>query len=157
MIPERALLKRATVEMIRGVGGLEAGAGFTRVGKSMLADYGSANKADCFAPIDVIADLEPLARERTGWPHVTQALCKTMGGTFVPEPDAPATDADLLSMMSALSTEFNDATKAVCAGLSDGRWCSADSARLERELDDVIRVAVQMRSIARLTNEGVSA
>ncbi|MCU6454333.1 hypothetical protein LPN01_09600 [Sphingomonas sp. A2-49] len=157
MTPEKALLKRATAEMIRGVGGLEAGAGFTRVGKSMLAEYGSPNKADCFAPIDVVADLEPLARERTGWPHVTQALCKAMGGTFVAEPDVPATNADLLSMMSQLSSEFNDATRAVCGGLSDGKWCREDAARLERELDDVIRVAVHMRAVARSTSEGATS
>jgi hypothetical protein len=157
MIPEKALLKRATVEMIRGVGGLEAGAGFTRVGKSMLADYGSANKADCFAPIDVIADLEPLSRERTGWPHVTQALCRLMGGTFVAEPDVPATSADLLALSSQLSSEFNDAIGAVCAGLADNKWCSKDGERLDGELDQLLRVVVQMRAVARYTSEGTSA
>lgn len=157
MIPEKALLKRATVEMIRGVGGLEAGAGFTRVGKSMLADYGSPNKPDCFAPIDVVADLEPLSRERSGWPHVTQALCKMMGGTFVAEPDAPATSADLLSLCAQLSDEFNDSVAAVCAGLADGTWCSKDGARLGGELDQLLRIVVQMRAVARHTSEGTSA
>jgi hypothetical protein len=157
MTPDRIALKRATSEMVKGVGGLEAGAVFTRVGKSMLADYGSPNKADCFAPIDVIADLEPLARERTGWPHVTQALCKAMGGTFVPEPEAPATGADLLSLSSQLSSEFNDAIGAVCAGLADGKWCSRDGARLDGELDQLLRVVVQMRAVARFTTEGATA
>ena len=76
-----------------------------------------------------------------------------MGGTFVAEPDAPASSADLLAMMSMLSSEFNDATGAVCAGLADGKWCAKDSARLEPALDDVIRVAVQMRALARSINE----
>jgi hypothetical protein len=151
MTPEKALLKRATADMIKGVGGCEAGVGFTRVRKTMLADYGSFNKPECFAPIDVIVDLEPLARDRSGWPHVTQALCKLMGGTFVPEPDAPALQADLLSMMSQLSNEFNDVTRAICTGLADGVWDTADGANLECQLDDVIRVAVQMRALARLT------
>lgn len=149
MTPEQLNLKRATVEMVRGVGGLEAGASFTRVGKSMLADYGSLNKADCFAPLDVIADLEPLARERTGWPHATQALCKIMGGTFVAEPDVPASNADLLTQLAVLSGEFNDVTRVVCEGLRDGSWGGADGAALEQQLDDVIRVTVQMRAHAR--------
>lgn len=157
MTPEKALLKRATGEMIRGVGGLEAGAQFTRVGKSMLADYGSQNKGDCFAPIDVVADLEPLSRERTGWPHVTQALCKLMGGTFVAEPEVPATTADLLALSSRLSSEFNDAHGAVCAGLADGNWCRKDGERLEAELDQLLRVVVQMRAVARYNSEGASA
>lgn len=151
MTPDRLALKRATSEMVKGVGGLEAGAAFTRIGKSMLADYGSLNKADCFVPIDVVADLEPLARERTGWPHVTQALCKAMGGTFVAEPDAPATDESLLAAMSRLHGEFAEVTATVCAGLADRHWCEGDAVACVSQLDDVIRVAVQMRALARQT------
>lgn len=157
MTPERLTLKRATADMVKGVGGLEAAASFTRVGKSMLAEYGSINRPDCFAPIDVIADLEPLARERSGWPHVTQALCKAMGGTFVPEPDAPVGEADLLFTMSRLSKEFADVTTALCTGLADGRWCERDGAELAAQLEDVIRVTIQMRALARSTSEGASA
>jgi hypothetical protein len=157
MTPEKALLKRATVEMIKGVGGQEAGEGFTRVRRSMLSEYGSPNHPNCFVPIDVVADLEPLARERTGWPHVTQALCRAMGGTFVPEPEAPVTGSDLLTLSSQLSSEFNDAIGAVCAGLADGKWCGKDGERLEGELEQLLRVVVQMRAVARFTNDGASA
>ena len=151
MTPERLALKRATVEMTKGVGGLEVGAGYTRVGKSMLAEYGSVQKPDCFAPIDVIADLEPLSRERSGWPHVTQALCKMMGGTFVPEPDAPVTGADLFETQSVLAREFSDVTGALCAGMRDGRWDPADGAELEKQCDELIIVAIRMRALARFT------
>lgn len=155
MTPERLLLKRATVEMVKGVGGQDAAALFTRVRKSMLSDYGNENRPDLFAPIDVIVDLEPLAQERSGWPHVTQALCKLMGGTFVPEPDARATEESLLAVMSRLSTEFAEVTSALCTGLADKHWCEQDGAELESQLNDVIRVAIQMRALARST-EGKS-
>lgn len=157
MTPDRLALKVATSEMNKGVGGLEAGAAFTRVGKSMLADYGSLNRPDSFVPIDVVLDLEPLSRERTGWPHVTQALCRAMGGTFVAEPEVPATSADLLTLCGQLSAEFNDSVNAVCAGLADGNWCSKDGARLGLELDQLLRIVVQMRAVARHTSEGASA
>lgn len=157
MTPDRIALKVATTEMIKGVGGLEAAAAHTRVGKSMLAEYGSPNKSDTFVPIDVVLDLEPLTRERSGWPHVTQALCKAMGGTFVAEPEVPATSADLLMLCSQLSTEFNDAVNAVCGGLADGKWCSRDGARLGGELDQLLRIVVQMRAVARHTSEGTPA
>lgn len=70
MTPDTLALKRATAETIKGVGGLEAAADFCRVGKSVLSDNQSPNRADSFIAIDVVADLEPLARERAGWPHV---------------------------------------------------------------------------------------
>ena len=38
MTPELIDLERATAETIKGVGGLEAAAGFCRVGKSVLGD-----------------------------------------------------------------------------------------------------------------------
>lgn len=151
MTPERLALKRATGEMIKGVGGLEAGSNYTRVGKSMLADYGSVHKPDCFVPIDIVADLEPLSRERSGWPHATRALCRMMGGTFVPEPELPVTGADLFAKLGTLHNEFADVTGAVCNGMRDGVWSSEDGAELERQLDDVIEIAIRMRALARLT------
>jgi len=152
--PENLALKRATAEMTKGVGGVEAGADFCRVGKSQLADYGNVNKADSFVPLDVIADLEPLARDRAGWPHVTQALCIRMGGTFVALPDVPATSGRLLEAMGDLSAEFNDATRTVCAGLADGDFCAVDAGQLIDDLDGVIRVAASMRALARSIKGG---
>lgn len=149
MTPERIALKRATVDMVKGVGGLETAAPFTRIQKSKLAEYGSLNHPDRFAPIDVVADLEPLAREREGWPHVTQALCRAMGGVFVALPDAPVTGADLFGKLALLSTEFSHVTHAVCEGMRDGKWEPHEGAELERQLDDVIDVAIRMRALAR--------
>lgn len=154
MTPEALALKKATHEMIKGCGGLDAAEPYARVGTSNLSDYYNPNKPNYFVPLDVVADLEPLARAREGWPHVTQALCQTMGGVFVSLPDAPASGSDLLAMMSKLSGEFNDTTGAICAGYSDGVFCAADAEKLERELDDVIRVAVGMRALARSIHGG---
>lgn len=149
MTPDRIALKRATSDMVKGVGGLEAAASFTRVGKSMLADYGSVNKADCFIPLDVIADLEPLARERSGWPHITQALCRLMDGVFVPLPDAPVTGADLFAKHATLAKEASDVTGAICAGMQDGKWDPEDGAELEKHCDDLLDVVIRMRALAR--------
>ncbi|MGQ7361713.1 hypothetical protein ACTGV6_10725, partial [Streptococcus suis] len=67
------------------------------------------------------------------------------------------TSADLLSMCAQLSDEFNDSVGAVCAGLADGTWCSKDGARLGGELDQLLRIVVQMRAVARHTSERASA
>lgn len=146
------MLKIKFGELVGRIGGLEAAASFCRVGKSTLARYASIVQADaeCFAPIDVVRDLEALAGE----PIVTATLCAMADGVFVPVPSAPATAGDLLTMMSKLSGEFNDTTGAICAGYSDGKFCAADATKLERELNDVIRVAVGMRALTRSIHGG---
>lgn len=154
MKPEAIALKAATSEMIKGVGGLEAAALFCRVGKSALSDNQSPNKPDSFVALDVVADLEPLARARDGWPHVTQALCRQLGGVFVAEPDVPPSEGDVLAVLADASREFADVTQVVCAGMADGKFDAADAEKLERELDDVIAKAVGMRALARAIKGG---
>lgn len=152
MKPERLALKRAFAETIKGVGGLEAAAGFCRVGKSVLGDAQNINCPDRWPSIDVIADLEPLAREREGWPHVTRALCRELGGTFVLLPTGPAGAGDFLRTAGQLSSEAADVTNGVCSALADDqridpreateiRTQIADAQALLAALDE------QMRSI----------
>lgn len=142
-------LKIAFGELVRLVGDDADAANISRVSRPTIARYRSlaAAEADFFAPIDVVADLERVA----GSHPVTQLLCQMMGGTFVAEPEAPATDESLLASMSRLHSEFAEVTATVCTGLADRHWCEGDAAACVSQLDDVIRVAVQMRALARQT------
>ncbi|WP_455156081.1 phage regulatory CII family protein [Sphingomonas zeae] len=150
MTPERLSLKNATAEMIKGVGGVEAAATFCRVGKSTLSDAQSWRRPDVFVALDVVADLEPLARDRTGWPHVTRALCTAMGGVFVPLPEAQATREDLLMLLAAKARESGELTEAAitcCTAVDDNPAVRAAAARRAiKELDDVVAVAMTMRA-----------
>lgn len=134
MTPEQLDLKRATAETIKGVGGLEAAASFCRVGKSTLGDNQSVNHEDSFIALDVIADLEPLARERSGWPHVTRALCRRMGGVFVRQPEVQASGADLLQLLGAHAQESADVSRAICEAVADGKVCATDARRIRVEV-----------------------
>lgn len=134
MTPEQLELKRATGETIKGVGGLEAAASFCRVGKSALSDNQSVNHADSYIAIDVLADLEPLARERSGWPHVTRALCRRMGGVFVPQPEVQSTGADLLQLLAGHAQESADVSRAICEGMADGKVCPIDARKIRTEV-----------------------
>lgn len=144
MTPENLDLKRATAETIKGVGGLEAAAGFCRVGKSVLGDNQSVTKSDSFIALDVIADLEPLARDRTGWPHVTRALCQRMGGVFVRVPEGRATGADLMGMLARKVKEGADVSSALCEALRDGVVCSADARKVRAEIMDLMELLAAM-------------
>lgn len=149
MTPEHLNLKRATAEVVRGAGGVEAAAGFCRVGKSTLSDAQNPNKEDCFLAIDVAFDLEPLARERSGWPHLTRAMCAANGGMFVPLPEAPVTREDLLMLLARKSRESADLTEAAiacCSNVDDNpAERRAAARRATKELDEVIAVALEMR------------
>lgn len=132
----RHALKRATDEMLSALGGQTKAAPFTRVGQSTLSTYASVHNRDAFAPIDVIADLEPLTRDADGFPHVTRALCAVMGGVFVPLPDVPAGEADMLTAMGGLSKDAGDVAQVICASLADGR--------IDRQEQDKIRQAIRL-------------
>lgn len=144
MTPEKLNLKRATGEMIKGVGGLEAAAGFCRVGKSALGDNQSLNKHESFVALDVIADLEPLARGRHGWPHVTRALAATMGFVLVKVPDAPATCADLLELIGRHAKEGGDVSQSVCKALSDGVVRRNEATEIRSEIRHQMEVLAAM-------------
>ncbi|MES3155030.1 phage regulatory CII family protein [Sphingomonas faeni] len=144
MTPEKLNLKRATGEMLKGVGGLEAASGFCRVGKSALGDNQSVNKPESFVALDVIADLEPLARDRDGWPHVTRALAATMGFVLVKLPEVPATSAELLSLIGRHAKEGGDVSQAVCRALADNHVSRSDAREIRREIREQMEVLAAM-------------
>jgi hypothetical protein len=142
--PEKLNLKRATGEMLKGVGGLEAASGFCRVGKSALGDNQSVNKPESFVALDVIADLEPLARDRDGWPHVTRALAAAMGFVLVKLPEAQATTADLLNLVGRHAKEGSDVSQAVCKALSDGIVRRREASEVRAEIRHQMEVLAAM-------------
>lgn len=144
MTPEKIDLKRATQEMIKGVGGLEAAAGFCRVGKSVLGDNQSVSRAESFIAIDVVADLEPLARERSGWPHVTRALCKQMGGVFVAVPEGRATGANLMGLLARKVKEGADVSSALCEALRDGVVEPTEARKVRSEITELMELLAAM-------------
>ncbi|MGO1303235.1 MAG: phage regulatory CII family protein [Sphingomonas parapaucimobilis] len=157
MKPEHLHLKQATADLIKGVGGVEYAATVCRVGKSTLSDAQNHGKPDNFLAVDVIFDLEPLSRERSGWPHVTRALCAANGGMFVPLPDGPVTREDLLMLLARKARESGELTEAAiacCSAVDDNPAQRREAARNAiKELDEVVAVALEMR-VALKTIEG---
>ncbi len=157
MTPELIAGKRATAEMIKGVGGVEASAEFCRVGKSVLSDNQNVNRADSFVAIDVVACLEPLARQREGWPHVTRWLCRRNGGAFVelPQPGA-ARGSDVHAAAARHAKESSEITAGLFSALSETRL-TPDCVRqrgLVREAREAVEAAVQLLAMLEAIEAG---
>lgn len=134
MTPEALALKQATGEMIKGVGGIEAAANFCRVGKSVLSDNQSRNKPDSFVALDVIADLEPLARERSGWPHVTRRLARSLGFELVRTPEGAASGADLFAIVAQHAQVHADILRALTQAVTDGSISPVEARAIRAEI-----------------------
>lgn len=158
MTPELIRIKCATGEMIRGVGGLEVAAQYCRVGKSVLGDNQSLNKPESFVAVDVVAALEPLARDRDGWPHVLTALADGMGLILFKRPEAVPDKADLLSLVGKLSQRNGEVAGEVCRALADGKVDYAEARRTRARLKMQIANALELdAALAAIEDNGGQA
>jgi hypothetical protein len=130
----RRALKTAAHVLVGEVGGLDAAAAATRVGRSNLSDYGRPGQPH-FMPIDVVLDLE-IALHR---PVVTQQLALAQGYDLVrivADPAGGLVPAQLAAMGRETAALF--ATAAVA--LADGRLCPAERAALSGHAAELRRV-----------------
>ena len=125
--------------LIERVGGLEAAASCTRIGKSQLANCQSAH-SDQYLPIDVVCRLE----EIVGEPIVTKELARRAHYRMERLDDGKPGDA--MKYVADVAKEMNDVLAAMATGMADGRLCADDMARLQRELLDVSRRAAEAAS-----------
>ncbi len=125
-------------------GGAVAAEGYCRVNHAVLSGYANTNPeyAKRFPPADVIVDIEKLA----GQPLLTAELALQAGGVFVAVPEVPAGRVDLLQLLASQSKEASDVTAAICSALADGKIDSREGHKAIEEIDQLVRVAMQMRA-----------
>jgi len=156
LTPDKIALKRATAEMIAGVGGLEASAPFCRVGKSKLSENQGLRHEDSFVAVDVVADLEPLARNRPGWPHVTRFLCRINGGAYVELPDPKIVGRDLPGCAAIHAKEASEVTARLFEATREGPLTPEiiDQFELEREAREAVEASVQLLAMIQAIKGG---
>lgn len=132
---EYLLLKAAARSLIKSCGGLEAAATITRVGVTILSDYGNVEKSECFMPIDVAMDLQ----RETRCASVTEALAALCGGAFVPKGcDAGQAGGNLMTATADIMAETSDVMNSVAAALQDGRLNNRERQAMVRQVQDII-------------------
>lgn len=132
---KRAALKTAARVLIQRLGGIDAAATCTRVGRSNLAEYGSLHHPDRHMPVDVVADLEMIAGE----PLVTAALARAAGFTLVPL--ALPSGGDAVLHLQRVAGQSGTVLSSAVAALSDGTIDADEREALLAQLDD-LRAAV---------------
>ncbi|MFW2829902.1 hypothetical protein [Sphingomonas sp. ID0503] len=142
----RRAIKIAFGELIGKIGGIEAAAGFTRVGKSTLARYYSLAPADaeCFPPADVIDDLERVA----GDPIVTRMMAR--GQDYLLLRDVQAGSVSIIDLHAAIANcakEHGDAVASLLSALTDLALTPAEARRVIREMDEELQAHLRLRAL----------
>lgn len=136
-------LKAAFRMLVDEVGGPVAAARITRVSDTMLGNYGDTNRADCFAPIDVVADLEA----ELGVPIVTAQLADLSQRDVVPRSPPAAPEAEHLARHLGDVSQAMAATVATVGGaVADGH---VDADELRQILKTVAAAHTQLAELAR--------
>lgn len=120
---EHRALKTVSHVLVEAVGGVDAAAAATRVGRTVLCDYGRPGQPH-FMPIDVVLDLERAARR----PVVTQQLALLQQHDLVP---IAAAEAGLVpEALAALGREISALFGECALALADGHLSDAERAAL---------------------------
>jgi len=118
-------LKSAFRRLLRECGDLREASQVTRVGKTMLAEYGSMNHPDTYPPADVIADLEA----HVGAPIVSRQLVRLaadLANTSATD-DMPGDDiAALLHMTTRGQVALGDLAQCAIQAAADGDLDNAE-------------------------------
>jgi LmbE family N-acetylglucosaminyl deacetylase len=131
----REQLKQATRLLVVQLGGLEAAASLTSVGKSQLSQY-QLSHAEMTAPIGVVADLEAALGE----PVVTRTLARLAGCDLVPSGAAPA-PVQPLEIVADLQAGLGRLAESVLAMERDGVRSHAEIEECRRVTQAIVEAA----------------
>lgn len=135
-------LKLATRRQIKANGGLEAAATRTRVGKTELGYYQQSRGENRFVPIDVAADL----MAASGRTILLEALASMSNCVVVPLAiEGDGLERDMVTFGEYASATFRDYAAVQVARAPH----ELDLARLDRDLEEVIRIAAHARTRVR--------
>lgn len=132
--PADAAFKALARTLIDAVGGLDAAAAATRVGKSQLGNYQSPHHEQ-FMPVDVVARLELLGGE----PLITAELARRAGCRLVPV--QAISGGQLGALLAHLGSEVGDMFATYATAWRDGRISRDEMAAIQRDLQSLIRAA----------------
>lgn len=143
--PQQARIKQAVIEAVEVCGGVDGAAALVDKSRSLAGSWRNINQTD-LPRVDDATKLDSVAVAQGREPPVTSAMARELGGVFLPLPAADPCDAALPGHVMHLTTELGDLSRRVGEALADGKVCRNDAAKIEREINDLIAVAVRARA-----------
>ncbi len=131
---EPGSLKEAQQQLVTAVGGLDHAVELSRVGRSHIARYTSANEDDQFTnmPVDVMLRLEEAVKAGSGVPIVLHYLALQLGYALVPLDDAMVAE-NLHRHLSEIGSDFGSLISEAGKALEDEVVTPAEAGRMKRE------------------------
>lgn len=119
----------ATARAVKAAGGLDACAGEASIGRSQLSRCGSVNETDSISIRDAVT-IDLIGQRQEGHPFIVRAMCRQLGGVFVPLPETHGAGEGLTLTVVELAGELGDLSDNVRAAVSaQGEAGKAISAR----------------------------
>ncbi|MFT8586797.1 hypothetical protein [Acetobacter papayae] len=139
-------IKTATKEVVQRVGGYEAAASISRVGKSNLSDYGN-RASPLIVPVDVAIVLDRCAQQ----PIILAAMAHAEGFALVP---LHFGEGHIPKDMAEFTDKASQAIQRGFEALEDRRVDVHEAHEIARCMSDVIRVAEHIRgSMGKIISE----
>ncbi|RUT25989.1 hypothetical protein C0V97_09145 [Asaia sp. W19] len=126
-----ASLKTATQAAIRQLGGVEAAASCTRVGKTQISEYQNRNSAHV-VPVDVALALDLYAQQ----PLILAAMASIEGCALLPIAFGEGCAA---TAMGEVASSASGTMTAAIVALADGQIDRTEAADLSQRLGELIR------------------
>lgn len=116
-------LKRATRQLVRGVGGIEAAAGLLGAGHSTVGRWQNRDDRESWINLAAVRQLE----DDGGEALVTAELARLAGGIFVPLPDGSGDETQLAARLLEVMQRVGLVAGSTQAAIADGRCDAAEA------------------------------
>jgi hypothetical protein len=136
---KRNALKTALKRLVSDLGGLAAAASCTRVGTTLLSDYGNVDN-ERMTPVDVVLDLEMIG----GYPHITSALASLQGYSLVMT-EPKRLKCELAVIAARIGQDSAKLLGDAAAALAHERPTAAEMVSLSNDLAELGDVAGELR------------
>ena len=152
-MPALGRIKRAVRAAIAVCGGIDGSAATADRSRSVVGDWNNLTKP-VFPSLDCALALDEIAVSRGELPPIVVALCRELGGVFVPNIDPGAEQGSAPGLVMQLASRLGEVASETAADIADDGVIDADEAdAILRKLHEMDRVSAQFRQVVTAIRE----
>jgi hypothetical protein len=144
-MPAAGRIKRAVRAAIAVCGGIDGSAATADRSRSVVGDWNNLARP-VFPSLDCALALDEIAVSRGELPPIAVALCRELGGVFVPHIDPGADQSSAPGLVMQLAVRLGEVAAETAADIAnDGVIDPEEADAILRKLDAMDRVSAQFR------------